>query len=154
MVDTATVVPTEAAAGEAAATGSAAASPADAAAAQAPAAAKTPVIPAATAGPRPEAPSGESTKQPLTLADCIDLAMVISRMSGKKLVSDEFQRLKDDVEDHREVVSELEVESKDALSTTPISKQLSSRVEKMLRNVEASLDKASCARLGQAGARA
>lgn len=45
----------------------------------------------------------QSQNAPLTLEDCVDLALIVSQLSGQKVVSQEFEQLKEDVEDHNEV---------------------------------------------------
>lgn len=65
-----------------------------------------PVLAAST-----EVPPGEALRQklkqsksaPLTLEDCVDLALIVSQLSGQKVVSQEFEQLKEDVEEHNEV---------------------------------------------------
>eukprot|EP00045_Choanoeca_perplexa_P013838 m.158737 g.158737 ORF g.158737 m.158737 type:complete len:731 (-) comp16473_c0_seq1:39-2231(-) len=91
----------------------------------------------------------ESKNAPLTLEDCVDLALVISQLSGQRTVSKEYEQLKEDVQEHSEDVQELQATSADALSVSTVSQRLSSRVEKMLHNVEASLDKVDKANLAE-----
>ena len=45
----------------------------------------------------------EAKKAPLTLEDCVDLALIISQLSGQRTVSKEYEQLKEDVQEHSEV---------------------------------------------------
>eukprot|EP00049_Salpingoeca_infusionum_P025675 m.21147 g.21147 ORF g.21147 m.21147 type:complete len:729 (-) comp8244_c0_seq2:534-2720(-) len=92
-------------------------------------------------------PSGDVDA--ITIDDLLDLAVVLSDLSGQQQLAPELETLREDIAEYKEDVAELEQFSEGKLAESGVSTRIVARVDKMMAKLQQSIDEVDKAQHAQ-----